>query len=246
MNKQNTNPRTIIERLYKERYSEAKAVFWAGSVSQGKYTERSDLDIVIVFEQLPNAYREAFAYQDWKVDAFIHDRETIRYFFEKIDKASGILALPRMVLDGIEVTAPCAFAQEIKDLARKTVDAGPPIWSQEDIDKERFFITDKLDDILFPRNNAEQIASAAWLYEALAQFYLRAQGKWRASGKSIIRYLKEQDEPFAEEYCDAFEAVFKNSATAKLESLVTKILEPYGGLLWEGYRLEAPKEWRIT
>lgn len=246
MTSKSKNPRTVIEKLCKERYSDAKAVFWAGSVSQGTYTGLSDLDIVVVFEALPNAYREAFAYEGWKVDAFIHDMDTLRYFFEKVDKTSGILALPKMVLDGTIITPVSAFSEEIKNLARTTLEAGPPKWNQADIDKERFFITDKLDDILSPQNRAEQMASSAWLYEALAQFYFRAQGKWCASGKSILRYLKNHDYDLACAYRDAFEELFKRSHTHELETLVNKILEPYGGLLWEGYRSDAPKEYKAT
>lgn len=238
------NPRITIEQLCKERYTKAKAIFWAGSLAHGYGTDRSDLDLVIVFENLPNAYREAFSYQGWKVDAFIHDMETLRYFFEKIDKTSGILALPKMVLDGTIITPSSSFSEEVKNLAPKTLEEGPPIWSQAEIDKQRFFITDKLDDILSPQNSAEQISSAAWLYEALAKFYFRAGGGWCASGKSILRYLENQDSDLARAYAQAFEALFKYNHTKELEVLVNKILEPYGGLLWEGYRSDAPKEYR--
>jgi hypothetical protein len=40
---------------------------------------------------------------------------------------------------------------------------------------ERFLITDVLDDIKYPVGRNEQIASAAWLLEALGQFYFRSQ-----------------------------------------------------------------------
>jgi hypothetical protein len=43
----NGNPKAILEQLYKDRYGEAKAIFWTGSVSQSTHTDRSDLDIVV-------------------------------------------------------------------------------------------------------------------------------------------------------------------------------------------------------
>jgi DNA polymerase sigma len=52
------DPLQIIQNLIKERYKDAKAVFWAGSVSQNQETDSSDLDLVIVFESLIQAYRE--------------------------------------------------------------------------------------------------------------------------------------------------------------------------------------------
>src|SRR5476651_2654927 len=57
------DPLKTIQKLIAERYSEAQAIFWAGSVSQNQGTEASDLDLVIVFDSIPNAYREAFIYR---------------------------------------------------------------------------------------------------------------------------------------------------------------------------------------
>ncbi len=239
-------PKKAITDLYENKYSNAKAIFWAGSVATGSgYTNRSDLDIIVVFEKIENAYREAFSHEGWKIDAFIHDIETLRYFFEKIDAKSGIPALPQMVLAGILITSPSPISEEIKNLASKIIEAGPPAWSKEQLDRSRFLITDLLDDILCPRDRAAQIASAARLYELLAEFYFRAQNKWRASGKTILLYLKKHDYDFASQYRDAFEDVFKYGHTQGLNELILKILEPYGGLLWEGYRADAPKDFRL-
>lgn len=80
-----TEPIDIIKRLCNEKYKTANVIYWAGSVTTGNHTSRSDLDLVIVFDHVTNAYREAFAYEGWKIDAFIHDIETLRYFFEEMD-----------------------------------------------------------------------------------------------------------------------------------------------------------------
>jgi hypothetical protein len=174
------DPKKTVTHLCEHKYSNACVIIWAGSVAtDSNYTSHSDLDIVVVFDQVQNAYREAFSYEGCKIDAFIHDIETLRYFFEEIDRKSGMAALPQMVLSGILMTAPSALSEEIKKLASKTLDAGPPKWSQEQIDRSRFFITDLLDDILSPHNRAAQVASAARLYDLLAEFYFRAI--WRVT-----------------------------------------------------------------
>ena len=64
-------PLPTIQKLIKERYPDAKAIFWAGSVSVNQGTSASDLDLVIVFEEVAHAYREAFIYDGWPIDAFI-------------------------------------------------------------------------------------------------------------------------------------------------------------------------------
>src|SRR5262249_10334005 len=152
---------------------------------------------------------------------------------------------PHMVLTGTLMTAPSPLSEEIKQLASEIMEAGPPTWHQEQLDRSRFVITDILDDILCSQNRAAQIASTARLYELLAEFYFRAQNKWAASGKTILQFLKKQNYELASLYRDAFDDVFKHGHTRLLNELTCKILEPYGGLLWDGYHADAPKEWRV-
>ncbi len=240
------DPLYTIQKLVQERYFNAKAIFWAGSVSQNQGTNASDLDLVIVFDAIPAAYREAFIYDGWPIDAFIHDIDTLRYLFEESRVGNGISGLNHMILNGRVVTKPNTFSENIKTLAREVLNVGPVAWDQEQIDKERFLITDVLDDIKYAASREEQIASAAWLFEALAQFYFRSQNKWCASGKSIIRYLKNDNPALASEFVVAFESLFHTGNTSNIESIVIKILAPYGGLLWNRFRSDASREAKIS
>ena len=180
-------PLPTIQKLINERYPQAKAVFWGGSVSKDYGTSASDLDLIIVYEQLSNMYREAFIYDEWPIDAFVHDTQTLHYVFEESRTGSGISGTLSMVVYGREVTTPTSFSETIKNLALEYLKSGPALWDEKQINKERFFITDVLHDIMCPASRNEQIASATWLYEALSQFYFRANNKWCASGKSIGR-----------------------------------------------------------
>lgn len=237
-------PRDTIVKLINERYKDAKTIFWAGSVSKDQGTDASDLDLIIIYDKVEHAYREAFIYDDWPIDSFIHDLETLSYFFEKIESKDGRPALIQMILNGVKILGTNDFAQSIKDLAQKTLNAGPDIWTQEVINKERFLITDILDDIRFPKTQDEQMTSAVHLFEPLIQFYFRSQNKWTASGKALIRDLKNENPALASEYIQCFTSLFQTGDFTKLQFLIEKILEPYGGLLWDGFRLDAPKEWR--
>ncbi len=229
-------PLPIIQELIQDRYLDAKAVFWAGSVAKNRGTKASDLDLIIVYEQIPNAYREAFIYEDWPIDAFIHDSSTLRYFFEESRTVSGIPGLISMIIEGVEVTTFTDFSKNIKSLAEEIFKAGPGSWDKERVDKERFLITDLLEDIKFPGSREEQIASTAKLYESLLYFYFRSQKKWSASGKSIIRYLQQDNPELALEFTQCFEKIFQTGNAEDLEIMVKKILAPFGGLLWDGFK----------
>jgi UTP:GlnB (protein PII) uridylyltransferase len=54
-------------RLVQEtRYPTAAALLLAGSTGRGETTAHSDLDLVVLYEQVPHAWRESFVADDHK------------------------------------------------------------------------------------------------------------------------------------------------------------------------------------
>lgn len=239
-------PLDIINRVVGKKYNDAKTIFWAGSIAREEGNDRSDLDLVVVYNNISNAYREAFIYEEWPIDVFVHDAETLQYFIEESRTGSGISGTISMILNGQEITSSTDFSKNIKKVAQEVFDIGPLPWDDNRIEKERFLITDILEDIKYPMSRSEQIASASKLYEMLAQFYFRSQNKWCASGKSIIRYLEREDTKTALEFSESFEVIFQTGESAGLAELTKKILKPFGGLLWDGFKSDAPKEYRLN
>lgn len=72
-----------------KRYRDATAVRAAGSLVRGEGTAYSDLDLVVVYARLPAAYRESFVFEGFPVEAFVHDPETLEYFFAEVDYPRG-------------------------------------------------------------------------------------------------------------------------------------------------------------
>lgn len=123
---------TVANAIRNQRYSDALVVFAAGSFIRGEATAFSDLDLVVVYESLPNAYRESFRFGDFPVKAFIHDSQTLNYFFVEVDRPLGIPALPQMVKEGIELPHSTAFSRSLKALATAVIEMGPPLLKPED------------------------------------------------------------------------------------------------------------------
>jgi hypothetical protein len=144
--------------IHRERYADAEVTFLAGSLVRGEGTSTSDLDLVVVFKNLANAYRESFRFGGWPVEAFVHDPQTLAYFFHEVDKPSGIPSLPTMVSEGIEVPRSSEFSRALKAAANLVIDEGPPPWERTDIDRSRYAITGLVDDLREPRSRAEQFA----------------------------------------------------------------------------------------
>lgn len=238
------DPKETIEDLRRLRFPEAVAVFLAGSVMRGQGTPHSDLDVVVVLESLPAAYRESLIHQEWPVELFVHDRETLAYFFES-DRKCGVPSLAAMVDEGLELPEPTAASQQLKSLARKVLAGGPPFWTRPDLDAARYAITDVCDDLRSPRGPAQALASGARLYEMLANFALRSNGHWSATGKSIPGQLEKLTAGLAERFTSAFQALFSQQDAAPVLELAEGLLAAQGGWLFSEPSRPAPAHWRL-
>jgi hypothetical protein len=227
-----------------EKYPQARVAFLAGSVNRGESTATSDLDLVVICERLPQAYRESFTLGGWPTEVFVHDPQTLRYFVNEVDRPSGVPVLATMVLEGIELPGRNEFSSALKELARANIESGPPAWSDKDIAMSRYAITNLIDDLRAPRSRTEFTAATASLYALLAEHYLRSRRLWGARGKAIPRYLSSVSAEFGATFCEAFQAAFEDGNIGKLVSLSEDVLRPNGGWLFDGHLLHAPESWR--
>jgi hypothetical protein len=242
--KAKTDPQIAARKILEEKFPGAKVVFLAGSMIRGEGTQYSDLDLVVLFESVDHAWRESFMFDEWPVEAFVHDPKTLKYFFEEILGKSGCPSLPQMVLEGIVIPEPNSFSDSLKKMADDVIRSGPPPISQQDIDKMRYAISDLIDDLREPRSKTEAIATASRLYPVLADFFLRTKGLWSANGKTIPRVLAKNDPNFEKMFSSSFESLFSEGSTTKVISLTGEVLKPFGGFLFSGYRLDAPNSWK--
>lgn len=233
---------TAALEVVAERFADAAVVFLTGSVVRDEATTTSDLDLVVIYERLEAAYRESFMHDDWPVEAFVHDPETLRHFFER-DRSRGVLA--HMVAGGTPLPHETDLSRELKSLAAESIQAGPSLWSDAEIDASRYAITNLVDDLRAPRSRAELIATGTQLYAALGEHFLRTRGRWSALGKNFPRRLAADDPAFALRLADSFSLLFGSGRADAAIGLSEEVLRPNGGWLFAGYRALAPANWRI-
>ena len=234
----------VATEILESKYPDARVLFLAGSIVRGQGTPHSDLDLVVIFDKLPNAYRESFHFQGFPVEAFVHDPETLNYFLFELDRPSGIPSLAQMILEGIELPEPSEVSQSLKQLAASVMEAGPPGLSDEEVLKLRYNLTGLADDVRQPRSGDELLASGAELYQALADYYFRSNNRWSAKGKAIPRILKQADAELCLRFCSSFDELFSHGQSGRVIALVEELLETNGGFLFDGHRLEAPLDHR--
>jgi hypothetical protein len=218
----------------RKRYPTATAVFAAGSLVRGEGTPYSDLDLVVILPSVPNAYRESFLFDNRPVEAFVHDSETLQYFFLELDRPSGAPALPQMVAEGAVVVDTTGSSRELKELARSLLAAGPPALTSAEHSQIRYHISDLLDDLRTPRAPVELLAIGARLFEILADYQLRARQHWSGKGKSLAYALSREEGDLSNRYADAFGRLFISGESEMVVALVRRVLEPYGGPLFDG------------
>lgn len=246
-----TNERISIEeaarRLHDHLYPTCDCLLLAGSFVRGEATASSDLDIVVLYADLPHAYRESLMWEGYPVEVFVHSPPTLRYFFEKVDGPSGAPMLMQMVVEGREIPKATPLSAEMKQVAQAVLQAGPPPLTSEEIEGRRYNITDLVNDIRTPRSRAELTATGAQLYEKLADFYLRAHNLWSASGKMIPRKLHRHSPEIWSQFDVAFEALFcqgdPNLVVALAEEILVRCTSR--GFLFEGYHLDAPADFKL-
>lgn len=231
-------------RIRQEVYPAAATCFLAGSIVRGEATASSDLDLVMVFAEVETASRQSFRFSNWPVEVFVHDPQTLDYFFRTVDRPTGVPALPTMVNEGIEVPSRTAFGQRQKDLAKRVLEDGPPLWSQEQRDHSRYMISDMVEDIRAPRNSDELRVVLSDLYSALANHYFRSRALWSAKGKNIPRALARHDGTVHNRFAKAFELAFKEETVTSVIQLCEDVLDRDGGFLFDGYSSDAPDTWR--
>jgi hypothetical protein len=226
--------------IWSQRYSSADVVLAAGSIVRGEATAYSDLDLVVIYANLPCAYRESFTFRGLPVEAFVHDPETLEYFSVEMDRASGIPALPQMVMEGQEVPNPTDLSRRLKARAAALINAGPPALDPETERRRRYMVSDLLDDVREWRSTEELMASGARLFEELADYHLRSRGHWSARGKAIPPALQRTDPALSARYCRAFESLFHDGDVGQVIQLTEELLKAHGGVLFDGYRSDAP------
>lgn len=244
-NDQRPEPYAAARLLWSERYPSASTLFCGGSVVRGEGFPSSDLDVVVVFDHVANAWRESFHFQGWPVEIFAHDPETLAYFAAQ-DCAIGRPSLAQMISEALVVPAETSASRAIQAWAREVIAKSPEPPASESLTEDRYWLTDLLHDFRDDRAPAELRAVACKLYPLVCNFVLKSRGHWLGSGKTLPRLVERAAPDISDLVEAAFETFFKTGDRTGVLRAIQQILEPFGGELFDGFRLDAPASFRIS
>ncbi|MBV7481774.1 nucleotidyltransferase domain-containing protein [Bordetella sp. BOR01] len=238
-----TQALNIIRTVIASRYQDAAYAFVAGSIMRGEGTYLSDIDVVIVYDRIDAAWREAFMADGVPVETFVHDPHTLAWFV-KDDVARGRPSLLNMIAEGVVIGDTRRARTLQQDIARQLAQ-GPPAMALAQLDSLRYEITDAIDDLRGERSASEIMAIGAMLHPRLVELSLRGRGRWTGTGKWVPRLLAAVDGDLAARYDQAFGALFTSGACHAVIALAEGELASYGGPLFDGDRRVAPASSRI-
>jgi hypothetical protein len=236
----------FARRFVASRYPQAQGALLSGSRARGAARPGSDYDLFLLFRALPEgAWREKAWFEGRAFELFGHDPGTLSYFCRSMVPRSGVPSVPEMVAEGIilvgEANAALASA---RDLAARTLAAGPPPFDPG-IKRARLAAVTELRETLAscPQGPALTSVGAA-LYPALADFTLRASGRWSASVKRMPAALSELDPALGDRFVAAFAALFGAADPAPVLALADSILALHGARPGDSFRIASPPSWR--
>ncbi len=235
------------QTIIKEKHQSALYGFAAGSILRGEGTLGSDLDLVVLYDNIPNAYRLSFYHDSLPVESFIHDAATLSYYVQQ-DFAAGRCTLAHMLATGTIIVAQgsMAHAQELQNLLHERLAAGPAPLTAAEHQQQRYGISDMLLDLAGARPKHEQMAILAQLLTDFGKYSLRCTGVWSGSGKHLARQLHQHQPQLLADIEAAIAAATVGQFGAAQLSALEQHLHRLGGAVFADYRAEGSADKRAT
>jgi len=216
--------------LVASRFPGARWAVLAGSVITAQRTPGSDLDVVVLMPSgVPGVpHRETVRFRGWPVELFVHDAPSLERFFD-LEYAQRKPTLRRMVATGVPVAGDPG---PVRSESARVLAAGPAPLTTAEIDRQRYALTDLLDDLTHVTDPGERVALTGTGWVAAAEAALVLRGAWSGRGKWLLRELRALDPGLASAWLAAA------GSPEGVAAFVRRVLDDAGGPLYDGYHAD--------
>ncbi|MGJ0387874.1 nucleotidyltransferase domain-containing protein [Microbacterium sp. CGR1] len=223
----------VAERFVAARYPRADVAIMAGSTARGARTPTSDIDLLLLGEELFDADTQTSeaSTQEFEGEIF----EVFAYTPAGFDEwASRGIAQHRpvtvhMLVEGTAIRDDGRLAA-LRRRWQTVLDAGPSLSAQESAFR-RYVVTDVLDDLRDATDPLEQHVEASILFERIAELMLLSEGRWIATGKWLPRRLRD----FSSERAELLSTPLLDCDYATFAARVDHELDRAGGRMQGGF-----------
>ncbi|RYM01722.1 nucleotidyltransferase domain-containing protein [Sporolactobacillus sp. THM7-7] len=229
-----TPAESAAKKCLEDRFPDCRMAFLGGSSARRELNEYSDIDILIIDDTQPFSYHQCLFCYGWPIELFVFHQDVLSFFFE-ISRQERIPTLLRLCAEG-RVLKDDGSAERMKSQAEKRLKNGPSKWTEGERDRQRFAITDLLNDLNSTTSREETVFIAAKLFDLVPEFVLSAHGQWLGHGKWMFRTLHDFDPSFSEQWLEAYQHLIKTGNSERFAALADRQLARHGGRLFAGYK----------
>lgn len=183
----------VAERFVAARYPRADAAIVAGSTARRERTATSDIDLLLLGDELFDAEEQTSeaSTQEFEGEIFEVFAYTPTGFDEWADRgvAQHRPVTVHMLVEGTAVRDDGRLAA-LRRRWQSVLDTGPSLSAKESAFR-RYVVTDVLDDLQDASDPLEQHVEASILFERIAELMLLSEGRWIATGKWLPRRLRD-------------------------------------------------------
>ncbi|MFJ4174085.1 hypothetical protein [Microbacterium sp. NPDC089696] len=189
----------VAERFVAARFPRAAIAIMAGSTSRGERTASSDIDLLLLGDDLfdDGASSEASThdFDDEVFEVFAYTHRGFEEWAQRgIEQHRPVIV--HMLLEGT-IIRDDGRSEGLRAHWRPVIEAGPVLTEAESRFR-RYVITDVLDDLRDATDVLERRVEASILFERTAELMLLDAGQWIATGKWLPRRLRALDATRAE------------------------------------------------
>ncbi|WP_203671584.1 nucleotidyltransferase domain-containing protein [Catellatospora methionotrophica] len=227
------DPVAAARRLVEDRFPAARWAMLTGSVLTAARTPGSDLDILVFHDEgdgLP--FREWRRWEGFNVDLFAYDQAGLDRYLAN-DLRDGRPALHRMLSGGQLLTGDDEQAARLRSHCADVLAAGPRPLTVDQLNMTRYGLADLSDDLVHATDPVEVAATAAVLWQAVADAACATASPphWRGTGKWRARELLAWNPAYAGRWLDA------RHDPRTLLAMAAELITSTGGPLVEGFRV---------
>ncbi|MCZ0730649.1 GNAT family N-acetyltransferase [Mycolicibacterium iranicum] len=233
----------IAHQLVVSRFPNARAAWLGGSVAAGTATSNSDLDITVLLDGPPAPYRSSEVIDGWPVEWFVQTEQSLLDFCETDRIRRRRPTTMRLVGSSVVLADADGSGRRLQQALYEMDLDGPPVATEDELEEQRYAVTDLLDDLVATRSRDELLVVGATLLRAAGDLVLAVYRRWTGSGKWLLRELDSldaaHDTSYARELLQGLRAVAADDPDP-LRRTVIEILGLAGGPVFAGYRRGAP------
>ncbi|MES2048465.1 MAG: hypothetical protein V4447_08695 [Pseudomonadota bacterium] len=234
---------TVME-VIKQRYPDHAFVLFYGSHAKEEEitTPQSDLDVMVLYSRATKPFRETFRATGYLFDVFVYDIESINYLVHHANRLS-MASLIHIILESTVLPEANPISDHLKSIAEQ-VNQSPPV--QRDLGPLRHYITNTIDDLQWCQDARDKTALMVDLYRSLMNLMLATLGKEGHTRKHAVAAIRLAAPDFFMHLDTKFHEGIQNQDPRSLILLAYETLQPLGGPLREGFRLNLQERARLA